>query len=213
MSFDSKLVKRQLDKAFDNNSEVELLKILKNNSFLFYKLYERKFSIQPNFAEVPFGSTLRSDFCWLNDNSDGPEWVLVEIESPEMKLFTKNGEPSSKLNHAIEQVTSWERYFEFNPAEKAKIFGAVSRFRFILVAGRRRDWASKNASLWRTHYKKNSNIEIHSTDIFYDSVDHYSKFPGSFWSFEENPVSLRSKELQRNWESYQFIQHWRNILN
>ena len=213
MSFDHQLVKHQLDEAFEHDSEVELLKVLKSNSFLFYKLYERKFGIQPNFSEVPFGSKIRSDFCWLNDNSDGPEWVLVEIESPEMRLFNKNGDPSSNLNHAIEQVKSWDRYFESNPAEKAKIFGAVSRFRLVLVAGRRSEWESKDAARWRSFHNKNSNIEIHSTDIFYDAVDHYSKYSESFWSFEENPISLKAKDLQANWEEYSFIQHWRNILN
>ncbi len=75
--------------------------------------------------EVSFGGKYRSDFVWLNDNSDGPEWVLVEIEKPRIKLFTKKGEPSAELNHAIEQVRSWIRYFNENPSEKSRIFGAV----------------------------------------------------------------------------------------
>jgi hypothetical protein len=69
MSFNVEQVKIQLESAFTNNSEVELLKVLKNNSFLLHGLYTRKFGIQPNFSEVPFGSKLRCDFCWLNDNS------------------------------------------------------------------------------------------------------------------------------------------------
>ena len=72
----------QLKAAFESNSETQLLKILKSNSFLFYELYDRKYGIQPNFCEVPFGEELRCDFAWLNDSSDGPEWVLVEIEKP-----------------------------------------------------------------------------------------------------------------------------------
>lgn len=90
-----------LDLAFKNNSEVELLQTIKSYSFL---LYSRKWGIQPSFHEVNFGSKLRCDFAWLNDNSDGPEWVLLEVEKTKMKLFTKKGEPSAELNHAIEQV-------------------------------------------------------------------------------------------------------------
>jgi len=215
MLFDHKAVKQQLDEAFLNDSEVDLLKILKSNSFLFHPLYERKFGIQPNFAEVPFGSKIRSDFCWLNDNSDGPEWVLVEIETPQMKLFNVSGDPSAKFNHAIEQVKSWDRYFESKPSEKARIFGAVSRFRLVLVVGRRADWQSIEAAKWRSFHnnKKNNNIEIHSSDIFYDAVDHYSKNADSFRSFEENPVSLKAKELESNWSKYEYIRTWRNILN
>ena len=96
----------ELTTAFEENSEQKLLSVLKDNSFLFYELYSRKYGIQPVFREINFGGELRCDFAWLNDNSDGPEWVLVEVEKPKMKLFTQKNEPTSELNHAIEQVKS-----------------------------------------------------------------------------------------------------------
>lgn len=212
MSFDVKTVQAGLDDAFQSDSEVKLLEVLKNNSFLFSKIYSRNFGIQPNFAEVPFGNDYRCDFCWLNDNSDGPEWVLVEVEKPNMRLFNKSGDPSAELNHALEQVKSWERYFERYPAEKARIFGAVSRFRFVLIAGRRDDWQESDAAFWRAHHNKTSNIEIHSTDVFYDSLDHYIKFEDHFWSFKEHPKSLPSKNLTKMWAGYDYMRTWRNLL-
>ncbi len=212
MPFDKVKVKKHLDSAFVNNSEIELLGLLKQNSFLFYLLYERKFGIRPNFAEVSFGTKYRCDFCWLNDNSDGPEWVLVEIEKPNMRLFNKSGEPSAELNYAIEQVRSWDRYFQEYPAEKSRVFGAVSRFRFLLVAGRRNEWESKEAAKWRSFHNSNSNIEIRSTDVFYDALDRYSKYKDSFWSFEENPISLKAKALETHWSECGYIGKWRNIL-
>jgi hypothetical protein len=42
-------VEQDIQKAFDNDSEQELLEILKMNSFLFHDLYSRKFGIQPCF--------------------------------------------------------------------------------------------------------------------------------------------------------------------
>jgi len=212
MSFDVEKVKAQLDSAFNNDSEVELLKILKCNSFLFSRIYTRNFGIQPNFAEVPFGTQYRCDFCWLNDNSDGPEWVLVEIEKPNMRLFNRSGDPSAELHHAIEQVKSWERYFQRYPAEKARIFGVVARFRYVLVAGRRNDWQSKEAAIWRSHHNETSKIEIHSTDVLYDAVEHYTQSEEHFWSFKEHPTSLPSKELEANWSGYDYIGFWRNRL-
>ncbi|MBP9727523.1 MAG: DUF4263 domain-containing protein [Gammaproteobacteria bacterium] len=212
MSFEEVKVKVHLDSAFRSNSEVELLAVLKQNSFLFHSLYERKFGIQPNFAEVAFGSKYRCDFCWLNDNSDGPEWILIEVERPNVRLFNQIGDPTAELNHAIEQVKSWDRYFQQHPAEKNRVFGAVSRFRFVLVAGRRGEWNSKHAAKWRSFHNSNSNIEIHSTDVFYDALEHYSKYKDSFWSFEENPVSLKAKDLEANWSESEYIGHWRNIL-
>ncbi|MEI8631595.1 DUF4263 domain-containing protein [Vibrio sp. PP-XX7] len=154
----------------------------------------------------------RCDFCWLNDNSDGPEWVLVEIEKPSMNLFTQTGDPTRNLNHAIEQVKSWERYFYQQPAEKQRIFGAVSKFRYVLVAGRRNEWQTKRAAQWRSHHNLTSNIEIHSTDIFYDALDFYSKFQDSFWSFEEHPVSLPARNLSQYCGEYPYLRKWRNLL-
>lgn len=104
-------VEMQLKSAFSNNSEMDLLETLKNNSFLFFELFSRKFMPRPIFHEVSLGTRLRCDFTWLNDNSDGPEWVLVEVEKPKIRLFKQDGNPHSELNKAIDQVKSWRRYF------------------------------------------------------------------------------------------------------
>lgn len=38
-------VEKELLLAYENNSEIALLKILKENSFLFYELYTKKYGI------------------------------------------------------------------------------------------------------------------------------------------------------------------------
>lgn len=211
MVFDLESVKEQLKRARVNSSERELLQLLKDNSFLFSEIFSRQWGIQPIFSEVPFGNDFRCDFCWLNDNSDGPEWVLVEIEKPNVRLFNQKNEPSADLNHGIEQVKSWQRYFEYLPAEKRRIFGAVSKFRYVLVIGEKKDWAKKEASLWRSFENKKS-IEIRSMDIFDRAIKKYEKTPDHYWSFEENPHVLNSAKLQSYWEGYAYIEAWRNIL-
>ena len=211
-TWDLKKAKTDLNKAFDENSETQLLDVLKKNSFLFYPLYSRKFGIQPNFSEVSFAGKMRCDFAWLNDNSDGPEWVLVEIEKPRMRLFNRNEDPSSELNHALEQVKSWDRYFNENPAEKSRIFGAVSKFRLILVAGSREDWKTESAMKWRSYHNNESKIEIRSCDIFYDALKvAYDKF-SELWSFEENPISLKDSQLEKFWQEYDYMDIFRKIL-
>jgi hypothetical protein len=82
----------------------------------------------------------------------------------------------------------------------------------VLVAGRRNEWESKNSAKWRSFHNSGSNIEIRSTDVFYDALEHYSKRKDSFWSFEENPVSLRPKDLEAYWTECSYIGKWRNIL-
>lgn len=211
-NFNALEVKKQLDNAFHNNSEQELLDIIKDNLFLLSSLYSRQWGIQPNFCEVGFGNKFRCDFCWLNDNSDGPEWVIVEIEKPKLKLFTKKVTPTADLNNAIEQVKTWQRYFDKQPHEKSRIFGAVSKFRWILVAGRRDDWIDKGAIDWRSYENKESRIEIRSVDIFYDTIEDYLNNRDSFWSFAENPKSLSSNKLEDFCTNSDYISFWKSRI-
>lgn len=204
-------VEIDLANAFKNNSETELLKILKDNSFLFYHLYSRKGGIQPVFREISFGSVYRCDFAWLNDNSDGPEWVIMELEKPKMKIFNANGKPSSELYNAIEQVKTWQKYFSENPSEKKRIFGAVAKFRFILVAGDKSSWEKEEAMKWRTFHNSNSNIELRTTDVFMRALINLKKRPNDFWSFEEYPVTIESTLLSNYWKEYDYMDLMRKL--
>lgn len=206
-------VRIDLIRASDNNSELELLSILKENSFLFYELFSRKYGIQPVFHEISFGGDLRCDFAWLNDNSDGPEWVLVEIEKPTLDIFKKDNEPTQHLNHGLEQIKSWRRYFNEHPAEKRRIFGAVGRFRFILVAGNKESWANEKAAKWRIDNNKETDIEIRSTDIFFRALNVLENKADELWSFAEKPITLSPSDLKNYWENYDYMNKWRQLIN
>ena len=131
MTWDIEEVERNLKKAFDENSEQKLLDLLKKNTFLFYELVERKYTMQPIFHEVEFGNKYRCDFLWLSDRSDYPQWVLVEIEKPQGTLFNQNKSVSNYLKKGIEQVDNWRRYFAEYPSEKERIFKAKNlKFRY-----------------------------------------------------------------------------------
>ena len=205
-------VEQEIQKAFDNDSEVELLEILKMNSFLFHDLYARKFGIQPCFAELQFGGKYRCDFAWLNDDSIGPEWVLVEVEKPKLKLFTQKNEPTAVLNHATEQIKSWDRYFKENPLEKKRIFGAVARFRYILVGGLREDWQTEHGIKWRNYQTQEYKIEIRSIDVFKNAIQVARNRFSDLWSFEENPVCLKHSQLENYWQEYKYMDTFRKTL-
>lgn len=204
-------VEADLQSAFDDDSETKLLRVLKDNSFLFFHLYSRKGGIQPIFREISFGGKYRCDYAWLNDNSDGPEWVLMELEKPKMRIFNANGKPSAELNGAIEQVKTWQRYFHENPTEKKRIFGAVAKFRFILVAGDKNEWDKEEAMKWRTYHNSTNDIEVRTTDVFKRALIDYKKQPTEFWSFEENPVTLGFAELAEYWKNYDYMDLMRKI--
>src|SRR5262249_26917135 len=50
------------------------------------------------------GSSHVTDFIIGHAHSDGHDWVAVVLESPSAALYSKNGDPSKHLNHAIRQV-------------------------------------------------------------------------------------------------------------
>ncbi len=204
-------VETDLKEAFDNNSETKLLSVLKDSSFLFYHLYSRKGGIQPVFREISLGAKLRCDFAWLNDNSDGPEWVLTEVEKPKMRIFNTDGKPTAELNAAIEQVKTWQRYFHENSHEKKRIFGAVAKFRFLLVAGDKTDWDTEAAMKWRAYHNSTSDIELRTTDVFNRALQDYKKQPQDFWSFEENPVTLEFSGLEDYWKNYGYMDRMRKL--
>ncbi len=207
------IVEQKLNSAFEHNSEIELLHVLKNNSFLFYELFSRKYEIQPVFSEISFGDTYRCDYAWLNDNSDGPEWVLVEVEKPKMKLFTQKGEPAAELHHALGQLQSWERYFDENAGEKSRIFGAVAKFRYILIAGSAGDWQTECAQRWRLHHNKKSNFEIRSSDVFKRPLMIAREKYEKLWGFEKNPITLKHFDLNGYWMNNSYMDNWRKVLN
>ncbi|HRD53818.1 MAG TPA: DUF4263 domain-containing protein [Flavobacteriales bacterium] len=210
--WDLESVQRDLQTAHAKNSEPHLLKTLKQNTFLFCELIERQFSVQPIFHEVTIGSN-RCDFAWLNDSSDGPEWVLVEVERPGIQLFTQKGDPSAPLNHAIEQVKSWRQYFNQFPAEKARIFGAVKSFRYVLVAGSTETWNSEHASKWRADRNSEDEIEIRTNGIFSRAIKSYRMNPDAFWSYSANPNTRDPSTLEAYWTGYSYFNDWRKWLH
>ena len=213
LPWDIPKVKAEVLRAYEANSEVDLLKVLKDNSFLFYDLYSRKWGIQPIFRELNFGTEFKCDFAWLNDNSSGPEWVLVEIEAPKMSLFKTTGKPTVKLHDAIEQVHTWEQYIEENKGEKKRIFGAVAQFRYILVTGSKEDWETEHASLWRIQHGKRSKIEIRSMQTFINSIKVAEEDPGELWSFAKHPATRSHGELQEYWKNYNYMERWRKMID
>ena len=214
MPWDIDEVEKDLKKAFENESEVDLLKILKYNSFLFYDLFSRKYETTPIFREVSFGGDYKADFLWLNDNSSGPEWVLVEVEKPKLKLFKTNDYPASPLHNAVEQMKSWRRYFHKNPLEAKRIFGAVAKFRYILIAGDKEDWENEAAMHWRAQFNSENGfiIEIRSMDTFFKSLGVLKDHPREMWSFAEKPVTLSSVELEPYWKNYGYMDRMRLLF-
>ena len=206
-------VREDIQSAFSKNSERDLLAILKDNSFLFYELVERKYTAQPIFREVSFGGKYKCDFAWLSDRSDYPKWTLVEVEKPDVKLFNKNGYPAQELQNGLEQIKSWIQYFSINTQEKRRIFGSdLVQFDYILIIGSKENWSTKKARDWRAQNSGssgNARIQVRTTEVFERAVINLEEKPEEFFSFEENLKTYEFKKLEEYINDFEYLNWYR----
>jgi hypothetical protein len=99
------------------------------------------------------------DFMWLAQSSDTEEPVLIEIEAPSKRWFTKNGKPTAALTQALHQITDWKVWFDTpRNVEAFKAFYGLDlgwharrlRPSYLLIYGRR---AEANADSSRTRQR------------------------------------------------------------
>jgi hypothetical protein len=60
------------------------------------------------------GSEHETDFLIADEASGGLMWHAVELERPQAMLFTRKGDPSAALNHAIRQIMDWREWLSQN---------------------------------------------------------------------------------------------------
>lgn len=60
------------------------------------------------------GNQLEPDFLIAGLDSAGFWWYGVELENPNYKMFTKTGEETKELKHAIRQIQEWRAWLKQN---------------------------------------------------------------------------------------------------
>lgn len=117
------------------------------------------------------GAEYVPDFVVGQCDSSGFEWQIVELESPLAKMFTKSGDPSRALNHAIRQIADWRAWLKRNQDYAARprehnglgLVDIDSSARGLIVIGRRDklDPATKER---RRQLSADLRIDIHTYD-------------------------------------------------
>ena len=96
------------------------------------------------------------DFMWLAQSSDTEQPVLIEIEAPSKRWFTKSGKQTENLTQALNQIAEWKAWFNVSyNVEAFKAFYGIDRqawrrrrFRpaYLLIYGCRSE-ANENPAL------------------------------------------------------------------
>ncbi len=66
--------------------------------------------------KLRLGRDFVPDFVIGERDSNGFHWELVELESPTARMFTKAGDPTRALNHAIRQIVGLATHVYGNAA-------------------------------------------------------------------------------------------------
>lgn len=117
------------------------------------------------------GAEYVTDFVVGERSSIGFEWLAVELESPRAKLFTRAGDPTRQLNHAIRQVTDWRTWLQANQNYAARsrddqglgLTDVVAEIPGLILLGRRESTPGTTRAR-RAQLSRTLGIKIHTYD-------------------------------------------------
>jgi hypothetical protein len=112
-----------------------------------------------------------TDFLLSDAHSFGRDWYAVELESPKAKMFTKSGDPSATLRHAIRQIQDWRAWLKMNlnyatnlpSASGLWLEGIHSELPGLIIMGRRSETSDATREQ-RRRISIENRIEVHSYD-------------------------------------------------
>jgi hypothetical protein len=116
----------QFERILDSAHEQEIHAFLETHPQLFNFLQDRgilksKFRLADAF--IPDFISIGADF---SSNSLRSLITFVEIERSNMPLFTKSGDPTSGLTHAIRQVQNWKQWVTNNRMYMQQVFAKIT---------------------------------------------------------------------------------------
>ena len=140
------------------------------------------------------------DFLIAEIGSTGFVWYAVELKRPQAKLFTKKGDPSAALTHALRQISDWRDWLSYNrdyamrPRDQSGV-GLLEidpELEGLIILGRDADIDPlTNASRRRLSRERKVRIET------YDWLSRQNPLT-------ETPLRRAAKEVFGNFESYMF---------
>ena len=123
------------------------------------------------------GAEYKTDFIIGEENSDGYHWQAIELESHKSKCFTKKGNYTKELTHAIKQILDWRSWLSDNITyarnDKNKnglgLIDIVSNLPGLIIIGRRKDFSDKD-KFKRRDIGMQLNLKIHTYDWLFEKA-------------------------------------------
>lgn len=117
------------------------------------------------------------DFLIGERSSEGYEWQAIELESPRARPFTRAGDPSAVLTHAVRQIQDWRAWLQHNQSYASRpraesglgLTDIVADLAGIIYIGRRAAF-DPNTNARRRQMKLDLGIRIRSYDGLLDTA-------------------------------------------
>lgn len=156
-------------------------------------LGERK---QGAYAEVALDDQYRVDFAVYFVESSELHWELVEIQSPNARIWVKNGHRySADLAEAQHQIDRWRAWRSNRGRSASERFPNIhNRCDFRIVLGRSDQMDSDERE--KFHELRATDVRVRTFCWFYEKVDSFS--PSELAELEANAPARSQRDLIRD---------------
>lgn len=128
------------------------------------------------------GAQYVTDFLVMGLNSDGPHWVMVELEAARHDIHLPSGRLSASTRHAVDQIRDWRDWLTRNVAHAETEMGLIGLRPDdpgLVIIGRADPQADRNPA--RMTLRAESRIDVHSWDWLLRCAQNLNA-DGSHWS-------------------------------
>lgn len=208
-----KSIEKQWESLINDPSvkESKLHEFLSDHSSLFFG--EAAFTI----SRAELGSDFQVDFVIATDEASyGINYTFVEIETPQSLVYTRSGDPSARLTHALQQVLNWKAWLARHRGHVRRFFPSeyfgweeFANLSFCIVVGRRSLPTSMTAK--RNVLARETGIKIHSFDYLTDMLRLKFSFLWNLFPTDRAGLAARNQLANPFARAYSW-RAWRKVV-
>jgi len=158
LSEGQKLTEKKASKII--NEFNSLLNAAEKEEELQHFLAEHPELLYPDFIECfpkfKLGDDFVTDYVFLVQSHEGPEYVFVEIERANKEIFIKQGQFSASFTQAKDQILNWDKWITQNHAYIAKKLPGLFKPKFHLIMGRSEGLTNEQREKLKTEFAATS---------------------------------------------------------
>jgi len=155
---EQKITRIKADQLIDKFTE--LLNTVEKEEDLQLFLKQHPEFLYPDFIECypkfKLGDDYVTDYVLLVHGPQGSEYIFVEIERPNIKIFTKAGQFSAVFTQAKDQILKWDNWLTKNHAYVSSKLPNFYKPQFHLIIGRDTDLTIKNKEKIQSEFSATS---------------------------------------------------------